>query len=1286
MTLTHCSANRRKASFVRDNVAINGARKDSLLLSIVSAVAENNGTAMTHFSTLRRARLSGWWLLFARRIIALGVGILLAAPGRGQAAIVSLSYDTTGNEVSQQSATAAAPTILGSPTNQVVRSGEIAGFSVVVASPLAVTYQWYFNGSLISGATGDSLLLTNITSTNDGNYTVVVTNSSGSVTSGTYRLGFDGNGNGLPDSWELAWFDNLNQTAGGDYDGDSISNLDEYFGGTDPTVREIYYWIAGSGDFNNPTNWNRNRIPGVGDTAVINSGTFTLPANTTITVSQVTVNVPFTAPADTNFTLNISGNWTFDAPFTLANDREFAVLGGGNATITGATSLNRANLLVGGGSKLTFSSVTTYAMPGGSSVYWVAQQSGTVLSFPSLTTITGPATPNSYFDLIARYDNGATLSLPVLTTIIKPDDGDQYNDSGVRFTADNSTISAPNLSVFNDNDSHPDSSLTAYSNGVLALSQLTDPQRININLNAQSHPERFTSLVGTRFFQINSGTVVMSNLNSITGISSIVAAGGAQLSFPNVTSYTVPAGMSVQWVAQNTGTVLSFPNLTTITGPAAPNSYLDLIARYDNGATLSLPVLTTIIKPDDGDQYNDSGVRFTADNSTISAPNLSVFNDNDSHPDSSLTAYSNGLLALPQLTNPQGININLNAQSHPEQFTSLAGTRFFQINSGTVVMSNLSSITGFSSIVAASGAQLGFPNVTSYTVPAGMSVQWVAQNTGTVLSFPNLTTITGPATANSYFDLVARYDNGATLSLPALTTINKPGDGDSYNNGGVRFTADNSTISAPNLSVFNDNDSHPDSSLTAYSNGVLALPQLTDPQGVNINLNAQSHPERFTSLVGTRFFQINSGTVVMSNLNSIAGFSSIMAAGGAHLSFPNVTSYTVPAGMSVQWVAQNTGTVLSFPNLTTITGPATPGTYFDLIARYDSGATLSLPVLTTITKPDDGDPYNNSGVRFFADNSTISAPYLSVFYDNDSHPNSSLNASSGGTMILYSLTLSGIRGVTLNGVTLPATLPAPKAINLSTRMLVQTGDNVGIGGFIITGSTTKRVIIRAIGPSLTGFGVPNALADPILELHGPSEFVTIANDNWRDTQETEIQATGIPPADNLESAIVATLVPGLYTAIVRGNGSISGVGLIEVYDLNQTVDGKLANLSTRAAVSTGDNIVIAGFVLSIGSGSDRIVVRGLGPSLTAFGVPNVLDDPTLELRDANGLLLVSNNDWQDNTAQAAELIAVGLAPTTQLESAIVLSLPPGPYTALLSGLNNGTGVGIVEVYDLGGTP
>jgi len=248
-------------------------------------------------------------------------------------------------------------------------------------------------------------------------------------------------------------------------------------------------------------------------------------------------------------------------------------------------------------------------------------------------------------------------------------------------------------------------------------------------------------------------------------------------------------------------------------------------------------------------------------------------------------------------------------------------------------------------------------------------------------------------------------------------------------------------------------------------------------------------------------------------------------------------------------------------------------------------------------------------------------------------------------------------------------------------MRVETGDSVGIGGFIVTGSVSKHVLIRAIGPSLTGFGVPNALADPMLELHGPAGFVTISNDNWRDTQEAEIQATGIPPQNDLESAIAAILAPGNYTAIVRDKNNTSGVGLVEVYDLNQAATSRLANISTRALVSTIDEIVIAGFILSNNGGDDHIILRGIGPSLTAFGVPNALANPTLELRDSNGSLLSANDNWQDDPAQAAIISAAGLAPANNLESGISAILSPGQYTALLAGLNNGTGIGIVEIYD-----
>ena len=266
----------------------------------------------------------------------------------------------------------------------------------------------------------------------------------------------------------------------------------------------------------------------------------------------------------------------------------------------------------------------------------------------------------------------------------------------------------------------------------------------------------------------------------------------------------------------------------------------------------------------------------------------------------------------------------------------------------------------------------------------------------------------------------------------------------------------------------------------------------------------------------------------------------------------------------------------------------------------------------------------------------------------------------------------------------PSPTPAAQALNLSTRMLVQTGDDVGIGGFIITGSAPKQVTVRGLGPSLAGFGVPNPLADPVLELHGPPGFTTIINDNWRDSQDGCLGTPELRPTNDLESAICGvTLDPGAYTAILRGKNNGTGIGLVEVYDVDQAAPSKLANISTRAFVSTGADIVIAGFILGNGTMADNLVLRGIGPSLACAGVPNVLANPTMELRDGNGALMRANDNWQDDpTGTCSAIIAgAGLAPTNNLESAICATLPPGLYTALLAGRNNGTGIGLVEIYD-----
>jgi hypothetical protein len=225
----------------------------------------------------------------------------------------------------------------------------------------------------------------------------------------------------------------------------------------------------------------------------------------------------------------------------------------------------------------------------------------------------------------------------------------------------------------------------------------------------------------------------------------------------------------------------------------------------------------------------------------------------------------------------------------------------------------------------------------------------------------------------------------------------------------------------------------------------------------------------------------------------------------------------------------------------------------------------------------------------------------------------------------------------------------------------------------------KRVIVRALGPSLSSSGIAGALPDPVLELHTSNGSV-LTNDDWKTNQQAEIEATGVPPKSDLESAIVTTLPPGNTTAIVSGYNGAAGIGLIEVYDLDPTANSKLGNISTRGFVGTGENVMIGGFIVGNGSATQRVLARGIGPSLTSFGVQNPLQDPVIDLYNGNGIVIASNDNWRDS--QEAAIAATGIQPSNDKESAILRTLPPGNYTVILHGKNNTTGVGLVEVYNV----
>jgi hypothetical protein len=279
----------------------------------------------------------------------------------------------------------------------------------------------------------------------------------------------------------------------------------------------------------------------------------------------------------------------------------------------------------------------------------------------------------------------------------------------------------------------------------------------------------------------------------------------------------------------------------------------------------------------------------------------------------------------------------------------------------------------------------------------------------------------------------------------------------------------------------------------------------------------------------------------------------------------------------------------------------------------------------------------------------------------------------------------------------PSPTPASQLGNISTRAFVQTGDNVMIGGFIIQGTESKRVILRAIGPELSRFAVPNVLVDPTLELYDDTGTLIASNDNWQHTiiggiitsdQVDEIRNSGRAPRHPREPAIIADLPAGNYTMIVRGVDNTTGVALVEAYDLSPETNSILGNISTRSYVQTDDNVMIGGFIVQ-GTQPKRVILRAIGPELSQYGVPNPLTDPTLELHDSTGALIASNDNWQRTiiggiitSDQVREIRSSGYAPTDGRESAIIATLPPGNYTGIVRGKNIITGIALVEVYDL----
>ncbi len=253
-------------------------------------------------------------------------------------------------------------------------------------------------------------------------------------------------------------------------------------------------------------------------------------------------------------------------------------------------------------------------------------------------------------------------------------------------------------------------------------------------------------------------------------------------------------------------------------------------------------------------------------------------------------------------------------------------------------------------------------------------------------------------------------------------------------------------------------------------------------------------------------------------------------------------------------------------------------------------------------------------------------------------------------------------------------------VNISSRLTIGAGETQAIAGFIISANEPKDVLVRAIGPSLAQFGVAGVLANPALEIHNQTGALIASNSDWQDSQKTAIEASGLAPANAAEAAVRLTLAPGAYTAVMSGEADGGGIGLVEVYDLNPVSDSKLANISTRGFVGAQDDVMIGGFIIGGATGCSKVIVRALGPSLSALGVSGALADPALELHDANGALVTANDNWEET--QALDLEATALAPSDPHESATLGWLTPGAYTAIVRSNTEQNGVGLIEVYCL----
>jgi len=492
-----------------------------------------------------------------------------------------------------------------------------------------------------------------------------------------------------------------------------------------------------------------------------------------------------------------------------------------------------------------------------------------------------------------------------------------------------------------------------------------------------------------------------------------------------------------------------------------------------------------------------------------------------------------------------------------------------------------------------------------------------------ILDGSNVTTGTFRVLSNGFTGITAAtLTNTSTMTLEASSSL-------------LRFDANNTAIDGSGAIVLTNG-------------GKL---EISAGQSVT---NGSQH-----SLKGTGTIQIDAGAMLTNN--------GIIGASPGLLSFSGNLQLSSSSNLSIE------------------IGGTTQGTDYDLLQKTDAGVltlngNLNLILINGFT-PASTDKFTIT---------TTQATLAGAFANVPSGARLATVAGGGSFVVAYNGNNVVLSDFVASSPT-PTPTPTPTATptptpgsfaNISTRVRVRNGDGVLIGGVIATGTSGKKIIVRAIGPALADVGVPGALTDPTLELFQGNTSLAF-NDDWRASiQQSEIAQSGFAPTKDAESAIIWTLLPGQnYTAIVRGKDGQNGVGLVEAFDLDQTSGSQLGNISSRGFVDVDDNVMIAGLIVGPGNGGSlKILVRALGPTLTDFGVPAVLADPSLDLVNSNGTVIRSNDDWKD--FQRAEIEAAHLQPKYDAEAALVETLEPGAYTAVVRGSGRTTGVGLVEVYTI----